>query len=550
MAKYRLELIKSLARQMVFVPLTVRETQLQAAEELALSLDSSKAYPPEYVVFRITGYTPKPSAEPAELITGLALQHDLGLLVEQVSETLNHKTTDRIEPVLTISDLTIKFNVASKTIQRWRRRGLTARRFIFPDGKKRVGFRLSVVQRFIELHREAVERGANFSQVHSQERDLILARARRLANQCHCCIGEISRRIARKLNRSPLTIQATIRKHDAENPQEAIFTAAAKPLSDEQKQQVLHLIDSGYRLTEVAKAFRRPRVMIYRVLLEARLNRLIDRRVKFIDDPLYHHSDAQNILDQMVNQETLDPAPTVETSRIPSDLPPYLRELYRIPLLSPTRERALFLKYHFQKYQFIQARKKIDPAHARIRDVQKLEQLLNRVAETKNQIVQANLRLVVSVARKHLRKGLSLMELVSEGNLTLMRAVESFDVHKGYKFSTYATLALMKGYARSVPQMLNQNHRLVHTPSLEEHPQFDSARELVEHREQVRTLLSVLNDRERSVIEAHFGIRTDSQQGIEDLARQLGVSRQRIRQIEKGALDKLRQAAGVWGKSR
>src|SRR4029078_6446317 len=77
----------------------------------------------------------------------------------------------------------------------------------------------------------------------------------------------------------------------------------------------------------------------------------------------------------------------------------------------------------------------------------------------KNQIVQANLRLVVSVARKHLRPGLSLMELISDGNLTLKRAVQGLGPHRGYRFSTYATLALMKGFARSVPQMLSSKSR-------------------------------------------------------------------------------------------
>jgi len=57
----------------------------------------------------------------------------------------------------------------------------------------------------------------------------------------------------------------------------------------------------------------------------------------------------------------------------------------------------------------------------------------------KNQIVRANLRLVVSVARKHMRPGLSLMELVSDGNITLMRAVESFDIHRGYRFTVALT---------------------------------------------------------------------------------------------------------------
>ena len=117
----------------------------------------------------------------------------------------------------------------------------------------------------------------------------------------------------------------------------------------------------------------------------------------------------------------------------------------------------------------------------------------------KNAIVRANLRLVVSVARQHLRKGLSLMELISEGNIVLMRAVESFDAHRGFRFSTYATLALMKGFARSVPQLLasraagQDSDRLATIPD----PRPLGEGDRFADREQVGHLLSLLSDRER-----------------------------------------------------
>src|SRR5205814_1111661 len=143
-----------------------------------------------------------------------ALQHDLGLLIERVSETLDVATTTLAEPVLDIDDVTERFTVTSKTIQRWRRKGLPARRFVFPDGKRRVGFLLSSVERFFASHRDQVSRGTNFSQIDDAERAEVLRRARRLASMCHCCVNEISRRIARKLNRSPATVLHTIRKYD------------------------------------------------------------------------------------------------------------------------------------------------------------------------------------------------------------------------------------------------------------------------------------------------------------------------------------------------
>ena len=119
MAKFRIDSIEELARQMEFTPQETRAAQVAAAEALLHEIDPAKAYPPDFVVFKITGYHPKDVA--AELLTGIALQHDLGLLVERVSDTLNVATTSLAEPVLAIDDVTERFSVTSKTIQRWRR---------------------------------------------------------------------------------------------------------------------------------------------------------------------------------------------------------------------------------------------------------------------------------------------------------------------------------------------------------------------------------------------------------------------------------------------
>src|SRR5436309_1719473 len=194
-------------------------------------------------------------------------------------------------------------------------------------------------------------------------------------------------------------------------------------------------------------------------------------------------------------QEELRSGSNREEPRIPRDLPPYLQVLYRTPLLTPANERALFLKFNFRKFQFVQARRRLEPQFARVRELSAMEGYLRRAIETKNEIIRANLRLVVSVARKHLRPGLNLMELISEGNLTLMRAVEGFDVHRGHKFSTYATLALMKGFARTVPQLLaGRRGAGVGDELLAQVPdrRFASHAERVIDREEVRQLLSRL----------------------------------------------------------
>lgn len=551
---------------MEFTPHDARLAQLQSAEELLHSIDTGTAYPFDFVVHRITGYRPKGYTE--DLLTGLALQHDLGLLIEMVSETLDINTSELPEPVLSIDDVTERFNVTSKTIQRWRRKGLPARRFRFPDGKRRVGFLLGSVERFFSGHKEQVARGMNFSQVDEAEKAAIVRHARRLAVQCRCGATQITRRVARKLNRSPLTIQHLIRKHDQDHPAQAILPLAAAQLGDDDRSQIARGYRRGMSLGQLAQQAGRTREDVYRVILDERIAKLGRRKIKFIDDELYHQDDAEAAIDAIAAEGELAARSNGDETRIPRDLPPYLADLYRTPLLTPQRERALFLKFNFHKYEFVTARRKLEPQFARARDLDELDGRLRKAIDTKNAIVRANLRLVVSVARKHMRPGLSLMELISDGNITLMRAVEGFDIHRGHRFSTYATLALMKGFARSVPQM-QASRRAVPAigdarvlGDVPDHRTATDAERLAD-REHVRELLSRLTDRERSVMLAHYGIelighvdrsdhRGESQpldaQGpatLDEVGRRLGMSRQQVRQIEQGALAKLREVLGV-----
>jgi RNA polymerase primary sigma factor/RNA polymerase sigma factor len=148
-----------------------------------------------------------------------------------------------------------------------------------------------------------------------------------------------------------------------------------------------------------------------------------------------------------------------------------------------------------------------------------------------------------------LRPNLSLMELISDGNITLMRAVEGFDVHKGNRFSTYATFALMKGFARSVPEMLAGQHRSSGREDQQRLAELPDSRHVgredrLSTREEVEHLLSWLDERERRVVLAHFGLSHEAEgpATYEQVGQRLGVSKQRVRQIEQMALAKLREA--------
>src|SRR5205814_8205492 len=129
-----------------------------------------------------------------------------------------------------------------------------------------------------------------------------------------------------------------------------------------------------------------------------RTTRRTKRKVRLLDDPIYHDEHAEQALAAMLSQEQLAAAAPAEELRVPRDLPPYLQELYRTPLLTPARERALFLTSNFHKFKFVTARRGLDPELTRRRHLDELETLLDEATQVKNAIVRANLRLVVSVA--------------------------------------------------------------------------------------------------------------------------------------------------------
>src|SRR5439155_27350049 len=125
--------------------------------------------------------------------------------------------------------------------------------------------------------------------------------------------------------------------------------------------------------------------------------------------------------------------------------------LYERPLLNREQEAHVFRKMNFLKYKLNKLQEKIDPTRARVQDLQGLDDLAVQVKQCRDLLIECNQRLVHNLATKHLQPGQNLDELKSDANVSLMRAVEKFDYGRGFKFSTYATWAIMKNFARSIP---------------------------------------------------------------------------------------------------
>ena len=175
-----------------------------------------------------------------------------------------------------------------------------------------------------------------------------------------------------------------------------------------------------------------------------------------------------------------------------------------------------------------------------------IEALYDGAVALKNQIVRANLRLVVSIAKRHVGQGDNFFELVSDGNMSLIRAVEKFDYARGNKFSTYASWAIMKNFARSIPDEKKRHERFV-TGNEEV---FDAAedrrtdeQEVIAAAEQasakVNRLLEHLEPREREIIRMRSGLDSDGMT-LEKIGERLGITKERVRQLNVRAMKKLR----------
>jgi RNA polymerase primary sigma factor len=280
----------------------------------------------------------------------------------------------------------------------------------------------------------------------------------------------------------------------------------------------------------------------------------------------------------------------------------YLREISRIPLLTAQEETRLAR----QVAKGLKARARLacdgkDPITH-----QQLEQAVRRGNKARSHLIEANFRLVVSIAKRYIGHGVAFLDLIQEGNIGLIRAVEKFDYRRGYKFSTYATWWIRQAITRAVAdqgrtirvpvhmceritrlsilsremaqelgreptseelaaQMHTSARHVDHIRQVAQHPlsletptgeeQENALADFIEDqatptpailastqslRERMDEVLTSLSAREGRVLQLRFGLADGHPHTLEEVGRKFGVTRERIRQIEAQALQKLR----------
>jgi RNA polymerase primary sigma factor len=285
----------------------------------------------------------------------------------------------------------------------------------------------------------------------------------------------------------------------------------------------------------------------------------------------------------------------------------YLKEIGKVPLLTAEQEVILAKAIEEGEAATAELDKSVASAKKlptiRMRELQRVER---QGQLAKKKLIEANLRLVVSIAKRYVGRGMLFLDLIQEGNLGLIRAVEKFDYTKGYKFSTYATWWIRQAITRAIAdqartiripvhmvetinKLIRIQRQLLQDLGREPTPE-EIGREMEYSSEKVREILKVsqepvsletpigeeadshlgdfiedsdavvpvdaasfillqeqldsvlhsLSEREKKVIQLRFGLTDGHPRTLEEVGREFGVTRERIRQIESKTLSKLR----------
>ena len=310
----------------------------------------------------------------------------------------------------------------------------------------------------------------------------------------------------------------------------------------------------------------RPHTSLFHELTRERAEKLKNCTIEFMPNPLFDHPDADNIILNVLPEEAMAKAQAtvnagtnaksadVYMARIPRDLPAFLQDIFRQPVMPQEIETDAFRRMNYLKCKASHLQAALNAERATPTDLADIETLLLQAGELKNQIVQSNLRIAVHVARKHQRIDRPLIELVSDANIWLMRSVEKYDFSRPTRFSTYASYAMMKNFARDRVEQLTRRDSKVLTGQ-EEVLNAVGSREgdsggaggvadQIDAAHLQADLLSVIEElpeRERELLASHYGLdQTQPALSLSEIGDKMGITKARVRQLEARALRKLR----------
>ena len=575
MAELRSENLQGLLMQAQYAPPAKRLSQLNACDTLIRIIKPDRTYPYDFVCFHLTGYHPRPASTQSAMLSYADLLHDIPLYAATLSQSMHLLAKDVSQKMYTLEQLASRFNVSKKTLSRWRTKGLVGRYVFFADGRQRLAFLAPTVEHFRRRNRRNLVRSKNFSHISPDERRQIIAWLTRLGQRCPDRRQDAIRRIAKRFGRSVEAVRRLLAAHErtlaaAASASEVVakrtvadsiptlraaFERRSGAVGPDEQEQIANQFARGIGIDELVRRFHRGRSTIYRIVRLEQAREARRHRVEYMPCSDFSLPTAEQRFCQPPPDLTL---PVPAEKAMPGDGPTtgaletYAADILRTPLLTHRQERFLFAKYNFLKYSASQLQEQIDPVYPRAAVVDRTQRMLAEADQIKDLLIRSNLRLVVSVARKHVRHDSEMLEFISEGNVALMNAVEKFDFARGVKFSTYATWAIIRRFASA--------HRTPAHPAVAVDAEAlevvrdlrlaDSKVMAVESaRKGLQEVMSeTLDEREQVIVREHYGLTDKTEligqrkpRSLREIAAMLGLSKEGIRRVELVALQKMRR---------
>jgi RNA polymerase primary sigma factor len=284
---------------------------------------------------------------------------------------------------------------------------------------------------------------------------------------------------------------------------------------------------------------------------ERTLRRILAEPMDYIDSEAFREKGAEGkIYDEAPDVEK----PDVSWYRPLMDEPSSRHQTTKKPgtlLLTAAEERILFLQYNYARFRVSELQKEVgldEPTEEQAREILHWYRIAQAFRE---QIAETNLALVLAMAKRTRMSEVDFADLVSEGNMALLRSVDKFDCGRGFKFSTYACRAILKAFSRQGMKLSKYRQRFPtdFDPALEKSNHLETLRRTHEEEcaEEVKHIVqnneAELTDVEQTVIHHRFGLdaKNDSPPlTLEQVGQIIGVTKERVRQIQNKALEKIR----------
>lgn len=539
LARIRNQAVAEIAAQLRFAPPAALRRHIARAEELAADLDQAMQYPEDWLLYRLTGY--RPESPGISAIPGDDLLGDLSALVERLSETARLSPDDIEESFLDVEGLCERWNVTRKSVERYRRQGLVARRVDTGGGGRRLVFAPEVVEAFERRHAARLRRAAGFSRIPAEIEAKMVRRAERY-RRAGCTLNEAAQRIAGRYGRSHEAVRQLLRREN-ERRSEPLFTEPGPP-SDRDRRMILRAVRRGIEPSAIANRTGRSKASVLRALNEHRAELL--RGLKLPTEPPVFARDAERVHAVLTSEHA-----TSGLGRCgETDLLGFLEAARRRTPPTVEEERGRAEAYRLLRWRAGSRIASLSTTTAEAAWLDEIETDLRWAGRLKAELVRTQLPHMVATlessgeARLEEMAAPALAKLIERGIAAVCGAVDRFDPSHGSRLAASAGMAVHKVAAERARELASARarpgramRRLTHGMRFEDWTwRVAPWQAWLSPDVRVRSVLDQLHERDRAMLELRFGLAGGPPRTLDAVAEQCGVTRMHAAKWERAAV--------------